>query len=104
MVTKITVEEILNSKYSFVQRREIKEVKIRPRSFDEVIEPKGFLDLRDFTNLEYLLLENVPKIKGWDLSNNAKLQKLVFSNSYFCFSWFEGDNPDSFENAFTDFP
>src|SRR6185503_7469597 len=104
MVTKITVEEILNSKYPLSQRRGIKEVKIRPRSFDEIIEPKGFLDLRDFVNLEYLLLENVPKIKGWDLSNNTKLQKIIFSNSSFCFLWFEGDYSDFHDNSFVDFP
>jgi len=104
MVTKITVEEILSSKYPLSQRREIKEVKIRPRSFDEVIEPKGFLSLRDFTNLEYLLLENVPKMKGWDLSKNTKLQTITFSNSFFCYSGHEGDYPDSRENSFIGFP
>jgi hypothetical protein len=75
---KIVLEKHLNEKYPCEIRVEIKEVKIRPRSFNEVVEPRGFLDLRDFTNLEYLLLENIPKIKGWDLSNNTKLQKIVF--------------------------
>jgi len=85
MVNKISLEQFLSEKYPSESRSEVREVKIRPRSFDEAIEPKGFLDLRDFTNLEYLLLESVPEIKGWNLTDNTKLQKVTFSNSsFFC--------------------
>ncbi|KAF0539691.1 hypothetical protein F8M41_006950 [Gigaspora margarita] len=45
-ITNITLEKLLNEKYPSETRAEVKEVKIRPRSFDEIIKEKGFLALR----------------------------------------------------------